>query len=266
MAPRTARVARPFHGGLPFSDTLVNTFPPPPDDLVSAWDRAARHFPGRGITLVDRRGRAGERRDYAELAARFALQARRLARRGVAPGDRVLICLGTSWEWLDAWFGALFLGALPVALAPPEGLGSPAAALDRADAVARRLEASLFVGGESLAPLVRVVEYPSLRAIAITSSELAATEPSSAPLPARDVDPASIAFLQLTSGSTGMPRAVCIPHRAAVHNPIASAEAIGRPHRAPAWEWEDWARSGAIWWGLLAVGAALLAWSLRPGS
>lgn len=33
----------------------------------------------------------------------------------------------------------------------------------------------------------------------------------------------------------------------------------------PAWEADDWARSGAIWWGLLAAGAALLAWSLRPG-
>ncbi|MGE0027145.1 MAG: hypothetical protein AB7O78_05550 [Thermoleophilia bacterium] len=29
--------------------------------------------------------------------------------------------------------------------------------------------------------------------------------------------------------------------------------------------WEGWARSGAIWWALLAAGAALLAWSLRPG-
>jgi acyl-CoA synthetase (AMP-forming)/AMP-acid ligase II len=213
-------------------------FPPPPDDLVSAWDRAARHFPARGIALFDRRGRAGERRAYPELAARFAQEAQRLAGRGVRPGDRVLVCLGTSWEWLDTWFGAAFLGALPVALAPPEGLGSPAAALERAETVARRLEASLLVCGDSLAGLVRVDAYPSLRSIALTTTELAATEPAP-PLPAREIDPESIAFLQLTSGSTGVPRAVSIPHRAAVHNPIASAETLGRPHGAPAWEWEE---------------------------
>jgi acyl-CoA synthetase (AMP-forming)/AMP-acid ligase II len=214
------------------------SFPLPPDDLVLAWDRAARCFPGRGIALIDRRGRAGERRGYAELAARFELEARRLARRGIARGDRVLVCLGTSWEWLDAWFGAVFLGALPVALAPPEGLGSPAAALERAEAVAQRLEASLLVCAESLAPVVRVEAYPALRSIAVTTTELAATEPAPS-LPARAIDPDTIAFLQLTSGSTGLPRAVCIPHRAAVHNPIASAEALGAPHGAPAWEWEE---------------------------
>jgi acyl-CoA synthetase (AMP-forming)/AMP-acid ligase II len=216
------------------------SFPPPPDDLVSAWRRASRHFPHRGITLVDRRGRAIEKRSYPDLTTRFELHARRLARRGVAPGDRVLVCLGTSWEWLDAWFGALFLGALPVALAPPEGLGSPAGALERAEGVAKRLDAVLFVCGDSLAPLVRIEAFPALQAIAVTPGELAASEPAPASSPDRRATaPDSIAFLQLTSGSTGIPRAVCIPHRAAVHNPIASAEALGRPHGAPAWEWEE---------------------------
>ncbi len=216
------------------------SFPPPPADLVYAWRRAARHFPHRGITLVDRRGRAVERRSYAELTTRFELHARRLAGRGIVPGDRVLVCLATSWEWLDAWFGALFLGALPVALAPPEGLGSPAGALERAEGVARRLDAALFVCADSLAPLVRVEAFPALQAIALTSGELAAAEPAAAPASDRPAAaPDAIAFLQLTSGSTGVPRAVCIPHRAAVHNPIASAEALGRPHGAPSWEWEE---------------------------
>jgi acyl-CoA synthetase (AMP-forming)/AMP-acid ligase II len=213
---------------------------PPPVDLPSAWHRAARHFPHRGITLIDRRGRDGERFSYPELVDRFMLAARRLARRGVAPGDRVLVCAGTSWEWLDAWFGAVFLGALPVALAPPEGLGSPAGALERAEIVARRLEAAVFVCGDALAPLVRVDEHPALRAIALTTSELLASDPAPATgIEAGAGDADAIAFLQLTSGSTGSPRAVCISHRAAVHNPIASAEALGRPHGAPAWEWEE---------------------------
>jgi acyl-CoA synthetase (AMP-forming)/AMP-acid ligase II len=219
----------------------VSPFPPPPADLLEAWQRAARHFSERGITLVDRRGRAGDRRSYPELVDRFALSARRFARRGVVPGDRVLVTLGTSWEWLDAWFGTLFLGALPVALAPPEGLGSPAAALERADGVARRLEAALFVCGDTLRQQVRDSGLPALDAIAITAADLAGTEPAPAGGTAtpRDIDPESIAFLQLTSGSTGVPRAVRISHRAAAHNGIASAETLGRPYGAPAWEWQQ---------------------------
>ncbi|HVR30840.1 MAG TPA: AMP-binding protein [Thermoanaerobaculia bacterium] len=213
-------------------------FPAPPADLVSAWRRAARHFPARGIGLVDRRGRSTEWRRYPELELGFEAQARRLARRGVRAGDRVLICLGTSWEWLDAWFGALLLGALPVALAPPEGLGSPAAVLDRAAGVAGRLGASLLVCGESLARVIREDGPSPLAALVVSTVELASGELEGA-LARREIDPDSTAFLQLTSGSTGVPRAARISHRAAVHNPLASAEAIGRPWGSPAWAWQE---------------------------
>jgi acyl-CoA synthetase (AMP-forming)/AMP-acid ligase II len=234
-------------------------FPAPPTDLISAWRRAATHFQERGIALLDRRGRSAERRLYPDLVDRFALQARRLAVRGTAPGDRVVVSLGTSWEWLDAWFGALFLGALPVALAPPEGLGSQASALERAEAIAGRLEASLFVCGDNVAAMVRdpaaVPATPMLARIAATPGELtsidvraAAIGPSAGAIsgggPSRDIDPESTAFLQLTSGSTGLPRAASISHRAIAHNGIASAEALGRPWGAPAWEWQQ---SHVLW-------------------
>jgi len=216
----------------------MTPFPPAPADLVSAWRRASLHFPERGIGLVDRRGRTTEWRRYPDLERRFEAHARRLARRGVGAGDRVLVGLGTSWDWLDAWFGSLLLGALPVAIAPPEGLGSPAVVLARADGVARRLGASLFVCSEGLAPAVRSGEYPALAPIALSTVELAGVEPTGWFEP-REAEPDATAFLQLTSGSTGVARAVRISHRAAVHNPLASAEAIGRPWGAPAWEWEE---------------------------
>jgi acyl-CoA synthetase (AMP-forming)/AMP-acid ligase II len=221
----------------------MTTFPSPPPDLVAAWRRASSHFPERGIALVDRRGRTTDRRRYPELELGFERHARRLARRGVGAGDRVMVCLGTSWEWLEVWFGALFRGALPVAIAPPEGLGSPAALLERAEGVARRLGAVLFVCGDGLERTLRDGEYPALGSIALSAAELAREE-ASGTLERRAIDPGDTAFLQLTSGSTGVPRAVRISHRAAVHNPLASAEAIGLPWGEPAWAWE---RGHVLW-------------------
>ena len=52
-------------------------------------------------------------------------------------------------------------------------------------------------------------------------------------------EPEATAFLQLTSGSTGVSRAVSISHRAAIHNNMASDEAIGAPHGEPAHAWAD---------------------------
>ena len=47
------------------------------------------------------------------------------------------------------------------------------------------------------------------------------------------MDPEQTAFLQLTSGSTGLPRAVMISQRGAIGNPLAIAEAIEAPGLVP---------------------------------
>jgi carnitine-CoA ligase len=51
---------------------------------------------------------------YAEMRARAVSSANVLAASGVVPGDRVAIYMGTSTEWIDAWFGAAYLGAVAV--------------------------------------------------------------------------------------------------------------------------------------------------------
>jgi acyl-CoA synthetase (AMP-forming)/AMP-acid ligase II len=51
---------------------------------------------------------------YAEMRARAVSSANVLAASGIEPGDRVAIYMGTSAEWIDAWFGAAYLGAVAV--------------------------------------------------------------------------------------------------------------------------------------------------------
>lgn len=73
--------------------------------------------------------------------------------------------------------------------------------------------------------------------IAITPEEYAGVAPATVAAP--EPKPQDIAFLQFTSGSTGLPRAVAIPHQAAIHNVISSDEAIGLPRGGPAHRWAD---------------------------
>ncbi len=216
-------------------------FPDPPPTLPAALRRAARHFGERGIAVLDGRGRSHERRSYPELLRVVERTAGAYAALGVGPGDRVLVALPTSWGFLEAWLGAAWLGALPVAVAPPAGMGGGSAQVDKVARIAARLEARLVVAGAGSAasfahPRSRS-ERAALAARTIDPEALRNTAPCSWGEPAPEER--DLAFLQLTSGSTGLPRAVAISHRAIVHNAFAIDEAIGAPAGGPTREWAD---------------------------
>lgn len=203
--------------------------------LPAALAAAAQAYPEHGISLLDRRGRLTARHTYADLFAAAGEAAGRLAAEGVSPGDRVLVALPSTLDWFSTWFGAVRLGALPVAmtsLAADEG----ALPRRRLQSVIDRLDPKLIVGNQALVDIV----LPKVRAL--TPTALAATIPVawSAPEP----DPSDTAFLQLTSGSTGVPRAVEISHRAVIHNVFALDDAVAAPFGCPQREaidcWASW--------------------------
>ncbi|MDY7092332.1 MAG: fatty acyl-AMP ligase [Acidobacteriota bacterium] len=215
---------------------------PPAETLTAALLRAAERFPQRGVAIYDGRGRRAERRSYQQLLASVQACASQLAGLGVQPGEPVLVSLPTSWEWMDAWMGALLLGALPVAIAPAGAMGSSVAHTQRVAAILDLLGARRAVAGTALRTGAEELGLDGLAQAVITPEELRAMTAIgfTAPQPSPD----DLAFLQLTSGSTGLSRAVKISHRAAVHNGLASDEAIGAPHGAAA---STWAESMVSW-------------------
>jgi acyl-CoA synthetase (AMP-forming)/AMP-acid ligase II len=99
------------------------------------------------------------------------------------------------------------------------------------------LDARLLVTGDTTCRELEEREPDLARGRLLTPDQLAAqaTLEVSPPRP----EPDDVAFLQLTSGSTGRPRAVMIPHRGAVHNNLASDEAIGAPWGGLASTWAE---------------------------
>jgi acyl-CoA synthetase (AMP-forming)/AMP-acid ligase II len=199
-------------------------------NLREALARGARDAPGSGLTVFDRRGRSTGRRSYTEVLQSAIQTAGRLAARGVLPGDRVVVALPTSFDWFDVWLGAIQLGALPVATAPGAAVGASRVQLDKLLGVVDNLSATLIVSTDSLTK--KIAEEPA-RALplppCITPAALAETPAGGfAPEPSA---PQDTAFLQLTSGSTGFPRAVQITHGGAMHNAHALDVNIAAPHR-----------------------------------
>ncbi len=190
---------------------------------------------------------------------------------GVAEKEPVLIALPTSWEWLETWFGVLLRGALPVASSAAGAMGAAEAQLNKMRAIMDRIGARFVVASDSFRRHAVESGHTWAKAAVVTPEEVAARgalQGFAAP-PAHEED---VAFLQLTSGSTGLPRAVMIRHRSAVHNPLASTEAIGYPTGEPVHCFADAMASwlplyhdmGLVGCLLLPMLTGLDTWLLRP--
>jgi acyl-CoA synthetase (AMP-forming)/AMP-acid ligase II len=192
--------------------------------LNQALAHTARTRPERGIAIYDRRGRNAERRTYPELVELARQRAGRLAASGVTPGDRILLAMPTSWELLETFFGALELGAYPVMVAPPGALGSAGTYQAKIDRLMKLMEPTRIVCDAGMRDQLRDGDTISaaLRAT-ITPTELGALAPVRYPECSREN---GLAFIQLTSGSTGSQRGVQVSHANALHNTRAIADCV----------------------------------------
>ena len=176
--------------------------------LVAMLSAAARH--PSGVTFVGLREEE-LRLSWAEVDARARRSAGTLAARGVRPGDRVAIVLRTGPAFLDAFFGALHAGAVPVPLYPPVRLGR----MDEYVAATSRMLAvsgarALVTSGNVARVIGRAVAGagPGLDLGVVDAAELLDG-------PERSVarSGADLALVQFSSGSTVDPKPVALSHR-----------------------------------------------------
>jgi amino acid adenylation domain-containing protein len=137
---------------------------------------------------------------YRELGARAGRLARRLARLGVLPGDRVGICEERSPAMLVAVLGILQAGAAYVPLDPSHPPARLAAML--ADAQTAALVTSLPAGRRPEHSLTLVPEASDGAEDGAGTGSVLPALPTEAP-----------AYVIYTSGSTGTPKGVVVSHR-----------------------------------------------------
>lgn len=208
--------------------------PPPRHPTASAALEAAAAHPS-GVTFVDLRERE-VRVAWSEVAWRARRAAAALADAGVRPGDRVAVVLRTEPLFLDAFFGVLAAGGVPVPLYPPVRLGRLA---EWIAATARMIDVSgarlVVSGGASRRLLGEVVARarPELGWLAAGDLVRGRQDPSGGlaeRVPEERV-PDDLALVQFSSGSTMDPKPVALTHRA-LGAQVASLTALVRPTSA----------------------------------
>jgi amino acid adenylation domain-containing protein len=141
---------------------------------------------------------------YLELTRAAELIAQRLRENKVRAGDFVALCAPSVPEMIAAQLGILFVGATCVPLDPEY----PA---ERIAYMLRDCQAPLILTTPALA-----AQLPSSEARVLLLEPINA-QPTGSPFPsvqAAPVVPTATSHVFYTSGSTGMPKGVMIPHRA----------------------------------------------------
>ena len=187
--------------------------PQPPQrhaSLHEALERAAASG-RRGLTFV-----AADETETAlgwdAIRTRASLVAGALAALGVRPGERVAMVLPTGPEFMDAFFGTLLAGGIPVPLYPPVRLGRLP---EYHAATARMLQLSGAVALLSDGRVGRLLGEAVRRgAPRLGLRNVTALRDSGSPPVTRSADPGTLALVQFSSGSTVDPKPVGLSHRA----------------------------------------------------
>ncbi|MBM4200434.1 MAG: fatty acyl-AMP ligase, partial [Gammaproteobacteria bacterium] len=160
---------------------------------------------------------------YAALDQAAAALAAELQSR-LAVGDRVLLALPTGTDYVTAFLGCLYAGAIAVPAHPPES--SRSQFHERLRAIIEDAKPRLILTHSALVEAVAIALSPAMTAVGaeiVAVDELRCADAGRAWQMPR-LAPDAIAFLQYTSGSTSTPKGVVVGH----DNLIANETAIQR--------------------------------------
>ena len=161
---------------------------------------------------------------YGELDERARALGARLQSEGAA-GERVLLLYPPGLDYVVAFFGCLYAGAVAVPAYPPQSARN----LSRLQAVASDARAAYAL---TTADICSRLEGGAADTAGLSGLRWLVTDGAEEAGRADDwreppVTPETLAFLQYTSGSTGDPKGVMVSHGNVLHNSALIARGFG---------------------------------------
>jgi fatty-acyl-CoA synthase len=191
------------------------------ETLVQALERSAASGRGSAGAIFLEDGRAAAV-PYGLLLARARAWAGAFQRLGAEAGERCLVLVPTSPDFLFAFWGLVLVGAIPCPLPLPSAYGAAGDFEDRTGRIARYL---------GVRRAITTLGYADRVASALPEQQVQAVEAlrdappvGSRALGGAPIRPDDLALIQCTSGSTGLPKGVMVTHA----NLVANLHQIGR--------------------------------------
>lgn len=146
---------------------------------------------------------------YHELYKRVSLYARSFQEQGITIGSRVIVPFETHQDVLCAFFGLMTIGAIPLSIKTPQATGGRISYVEFLLEIVQRYRAPRILGVPSLTGLYHPIQVLNMSEPLQSACKW---EPPYRP------SPDNIAFVQLSSGTTGFPKGVPIRHDRCLQN------------------------------------------------
>ena len=186
--------------------------------LIARIERAAER--GGAVTFVT--GERVERVEWRHLYDEAVATAVALQARGVGPGSHVAVLGPTTRSLVTAMEGIWLAGATLVVLPLPMRMGSLDEFVAQTRARIRNADVSLLVVDPDLAPFIEPQAGDPAMALL---PDVVGAPPRGWTYERPKDDPAALAVLQFTSGSTADPKGVMLPHETICNNLDGAAAA-----------------------------------------
>ncbi|WP_411759780.1 amino acid adenylation domain-containing protein [Streptomyces tunisiensis] len=228
LPDRSAEAAPAARTAVASGVPAVSEGPALAEPSVASWAEALRRAAARDrgdIVHVHADG-SEHRRTYASLIPEASRVLAGLRRAGLRPGDQVILQCDVTEDFLAVLWGCVLGGFVAVPLTVPASYDTPSAALTKLEGIWRMLGRPWIVCSAGREAGLRAVaarqDWPGPR---ITTADALREAPAD-----HDWHPAApddLLLMLMTSGSTGLPKAVRLTHRNVLTRSAATEQMNG---------------------------------------